>query len=155
MNALLERWAENPIIDELIFWPPKNKAIKSVRASAPMFRRPFIEIEFEDGKGFHRQFVRNSFAEFWAEAMIVLQTGTSIQVVSDFDCPPPADAETLRQAVLTAREECIEECEPMYAEGLYLQYWMQFGPDCGELPEEVRKKVEHARSEAGPAAAGT
>ncbi len=43
MNQVLDHYADNPIIDELVFWPPKTRRIKSVRAASGMFRlRSFI-----------------------------------------------------------------------------------------------------------------
>ena len=99
MNLALDHYADNPIVDELVFWPPKSHRIKSVRACSPMFRKPFIEVELEDGDLFHRHFARDSFAQFWAEACVILDTLTSIELISDFSFKPLAQPEKLQQQV--------------------------------------------------------
>jgi hypothetical protein len=72
MNLALDHLADNPIIDELLCWAPRTRRIKSVRACSTMFRKPFIEVECEDGEVFHRHFARDSFAGYWAEAWVIL-----------------------------------------------------------------------------------
>ena len=50
MNLALDRYADNPIIDELVFWPPKRQRISRVRACSSLFRKPFIEVELANGE---------------------------------------------------------------------------------------------------------
>lgn len=147
MNLALDRYADNPIIDELVFWPPKRHRINRVRACSAMFRKPFIEVELENGEVFHRHFARQSFAEFWAKACVILETLTTIELVSDFSFNPVADREALVRQVLATREECIAESNPMYEQGMYAQFLMQFGEDCRDLPEDTQQRVKRARAE--------
>jgi hypothetical protein len=96
MNLALDHYADNPIIDELVFWPPKSHRISRLRACSSMFRKPFIEVEFEDGEVFHRHFARESFAGFWAEACVILDALTGIELISDFDFKPLAQSTQLK-----------------------------------------------------------
>jgi len=149
MNQVLDHYADNPIIDELVFWPPKSRRIKSVRAASSMFRKPFIEVELEGGEVFHRHFARDSFAQFWAEACVILDTITSIELISDFSFKPVADSEKLQQQVLATRDEYIEESNQMFDECIYAPFLMQYGEDCKNLPTETLEKIAHAKEQLG------
>lgn len=145
MNLALDQLADNPIIDELVFWPPKKQPIKRIRACSVLFRNPFIEVEMLDGEVFQRHFARDSFAEFWAEALVILQTLTNIELVSEFDFKPVADRTDLQRRVLETRDECIAESDLMFEQGMYAQFLMQYGEDCRDLPASCMQKIEQAR----------
>ena len=147
MNQALDSFGYNPIIDELVFWPPKQEKIISVRACSVMFRKPFIEVELEHGETFHRHFARDSFARSWAEACVILETITSIRLISDFSFEPVADRDGLVQKVLACRDECIEEADLMYQQGMYEQFLVQYGEDCRDLPSAVIEKIAHAKQQ--------
>lgn len=149
MNLVLDQYADNPIVDELVFWPPKSYRIKSVRACSSMFRKPFIEVELEDGDSFHRHFARDSFAQFWAEACVILGTLTGIELISDFSFKPLAQSEKLEQRVLASRDECIEESNLMYDQGMYAQFLMQYGEDCKNLPSDTLQRIAYAKDQLG------
>ena len=112
-----------------------------------MFRKPFIEVEMASGETFQRHFARELFADYWAQAAIVLETLTDIELVSELRLPPLPAAAALRQEALAVRDECIAEADRMYEQGLYLQYLLQFGPNCKGLPEATRERVARARAE--------
>ena len=150
MNLALEYFADNPIIDELVCWPPRTQRIKSLRAANVLFRQPFIELELEDGKTTQHQFPRDSFARHWAEARVILGAITSIELISEFEPPPVSQAEELIERVFEARRECIEESDQMYDSRMYEQYVMQFGLDCKDLPEETAARLAHARQQLTP-----
>ena len=144
MNLALEYFADNPIIDELVCWPPRKRKIIRLRAASALFRQPFIEIEMEDGELIHRHFERLSFARYWAEACVILGAITGIELVSEFEPPPVEDAEDLRRRVFEARDECIDETNPMFDEGMYEQFLMQYGLDCKDLPEATQDRLVRA-----------
>ncbi len=150
MNLALEYFADNPIIDELVCWPPRAQRIKSLRAASVLFRRPFIEIELEDGELIHRHFERGSFSRDWAEARVILGAITSIELVSEFEVPPVADRDDLLRRVYEARDECIEESNQMFDEGMYEQFLMQYGKDCKNLPEDSQRRLAQARAALEP-----
>lgn len=149
MNLALDRYADNPIIDEIVYWPPKRHRIESVRACSVLFRKPFIEVEMEGGDIFQRHFARESFARFWAEACVILGTITSIKLISDFSFEPTSDPEKLAQEVLACRDECIEESNLMFAEGMYSQFLIQYGEDCKNLPQDTVHKITQAKQQLG------
>ena len=101
------------------------------------------------GEMFQRHFPRPGFAGFWAEACVVLGALTSIELVADFSFEPHRDAAKLAREALAVRDECIAECDAMFAEGMYAQFLMQFGPDCKDLPEATGRKLCIARRELG------
>ena len=147
MNLALERYADNPIIDELVCWPPRSRRMNSVRAGNVLFRKPFIEVEMEGGEIFQRQFARDSFASFWAEASVILETMTRIKLISEFSFDPVVDRDKLVADILASRDECIEECNSMFDEGMYEQFLMQYGEDCANLPADALQRIAHARQQ--------
>ena len=149
MNLTLDRYAENPIIDELVFWPPKQNRIQSVRACCVMFRKPFIEVSIEGGEVFQRHFGRESFARYWAEASVILETITTIKLITEFSCEPIDDPDKLEQEVLANRDECIDESNLMFDEGMYQQFLLQYGEDCKNLPADAMQKITYARKQLG------
>lgn len=120
-----------------------------MRACCVMFRKPFIEVEMEGGEIFQRHFARESFARFWAEACVILKTITSIELISDFSFEPISDPEKLVREVLTNRDECIDESNQMFDEGMYEQFLMQYGEDCENLPRDTVQRITHARKQLG------
>ena len=154
MNLALDHLADNPVIDELVCWPPRAQRIISIRACNVMFRKPFIEVTLADGEVFQRHFARESFTEQWAEASIMLQTLTRIRLISDFSFAPVADRDELVARVLACRDECIAEADLMFDAGMYSQYLQQFGEDCDHLPAAVQQRLAVARQQVNPAAAG-
>lgn len=149
MNSALDHYAENPIIDELVFWPPKSEKIRSVRACCVMFRKPFIEVTMAGGELFQRHFARPGFPGYWAEACVILEALTPIELITDFSCEPYRDPDGLAREVLSVRDECIAESEKMFAEGMYAQFLMQYGADHRGLPAQAERKLEIARRELG------
>lgn len=146
MISALEQFADNPVIDELVYLPHRTQRIKSVRASASMFRRPFIEVEMADGEVHHRHFPRDSFARDWAEARVILETLTGIELISEFRLDPLKDPQALIGEVLQARDECIADADLMFDQGMYLQYLNQFGLDYRNLPPETERRIAEARA---------
>ncbi|MCP4768692.1 MAG: hypothetical protein GY875_20815 [Gammaproteobacteria bacterium] len=145
MNLLLDEYADNPIIDELVFRPPQKQRVISVRACSVMFRKPFIEVEMEDGEVFHRHFARPSFVEAWARACVILETVTGIKLISEFSFNAVDDRERLVAEVLARRDECIAESNLMFDEGMYAQFLQQYGEDCRNLPADAEERIAIAR----------
>ena len=114
-----------------------------------MFRKPFIEVELEGGQIFQRHFSRESFARNWAEACVILETITRIELISDFEFEPVSDSERLVQEILACRDECIAESNLMFDQGMHAQFLMQYGEDCKNLPLETIQKIIQARQQLG------
>ncbi len=145
MNSLLDEYGDNPIIDELVFRPPQKQRIVSIRACNVLFRRPFIEVEMEDGEVFQRHFLRSSFAGSWAQAVVILETVTRIKLISDFSFQPVKDRESLVAEVLANRDECIKQSNLMFDQGMYAQFLEQYGEDCHNLPADAERRIAEAR----------
>ncbi|MFT5502987.1 MAG: hypothetical protein ACI845_000596 [Gammaproteobacteria bacterium] len=148
MNITLDHFAEdNPVIDELVENPPRSRKVISLRASNPIFRKPFIEIELDNGQLIQRHFMKADFAKYWAEAVVILETITTIRVESDFAYTPVSDRENLEQQVLDQRESSISECNEIFGHGWYKVYLQQFGRDCKKLPAETIRNIQKAMQE--------
>jgi hypothetical protein len=145
MNLVLDQFAENPIIDELVVWPPRTQKMNSIRGCSSLFRRPFIEIEFEDGEFMRRHFSRDSFAQYWAEAVVILQTLTDVKMISEFSHGPYQNTENLLNDLLTVREESIAESNLMFANGMFEQFLNQYGEDYKDLPADAMEKISLAK----------
>lgn len=145
MKLALDRFADNPIIDTILDCMEDGRVISSIRASRPMWRKPFIEIEYLAASPDQRHFSKDSFARYWAEAMAVLETLTDIQLVSEFDCGTPGNKVATVETILSTRNACIRECDPMFEAGLYRVYLDQFGANCKNLPTDTMTKIETAK----------
>jgi len=145
VNSLLDEYGDNPIIDELVFRPPKKQRMLSIRACSVLFRKPFIEVEMEDGEVFQRHFLRDSFVESWAEACVILETVTRIKLISEFSFNAVKDRERLVAEVLKRRDECIAQSNLMFDQEMYAQFLEQYGEDCHNLPADAEQRIATAR----------
>ncbi|MCP4187304.1 MAG: hypothetical protein GY763_06820 [Gammaproteobacteria bacterium] len=146
MKLALDKFADNPIIDELLCRWDNQKKIGSLRASAPIWRKPFIEIGYLDGTNNHMQFPRELFIHYWSEAVIVLETLTDIGLISEFKCQPTHNQEATIRTALSTRAACIRDSDTIFESGFYQVYLDQFGCNCKNLPPETIEKLETARS---------
>ena len=146
MNHTLDQFTDNPIIDELVSWPPRSKSISSLRASTPIFRQPFIEITLDNNETITRSFSNGGFTEYWTEAKIILETLTPIDLISDVKVSETIDADELIAWVLKEREDSVIEAGFMFDNGVYQQYLWQFGSDYKGLPEQVMKNIAVAKA---------
>lgn len=146
MNHTLDQFTDNPIIDELVSWPPRSQSISSLRASTPIFRQPFIEITLDNNETITRSFSNGGFTEYWTEAKIILETLTPIDLISDVKVSETIDADELIAWVLKEREDSVIEAGFMFDNGVYQQYLWQFGSDYKGLPEQVMKNIAVAKA---------
>lgn len=146
MNHTLDQFTDNPIIDELVSWPPRSQSISSLRASTPIFRQPFIEITLANNETITRSFSNGGFTEYWTEAKIILETLTPIDLISDVKVSETIDADELIAWVLKEREDSVIEAGFMFDNGVYQQYLWQFGSDYKGLPEQVMKNIAVAKA---------
>ncbi len=147
MKLALDRFADNPVIDELICRTENNREIKSLRACAPIWRKPFIEIEYQDSRKLdHIHFPKDLFIHYWSEATVVLETLTNIKLISEFKCDPAENRKATVDTIISTRNACIRECEGMFESGLYQVYINQFGTNCKDLPADTRANLKTARA---------
>jgi len=147
MNLVLDRYTDNPVIGAIVAWPPKKERIKTLRGCCPLLRKPFIEIEYENGRTESCSFPKGAFAQFWAEAVVIIETTTDIEIISEFECPPPAHKSELVSELQIALEECIAESAEIYAGGMYKLFLDQYGRNYKGLPDEVQEQIERAQKE--------
>lgn len=146
MKLALDRFADNPIIDELFDRIENGQAIESLRACAPIWRQPFIEIQYRQSKKQdHMHFPKQQFIQYWSEASVILETLTDIDLLAEFTWSPPENREAMIDTILSTRNACIRECDPMFEAGLYRVYLDQFGANCKNLPTDTMTKIETAK----------
>lgn len=147
MKLALDKYADNPIIDELIDRADNSQPIKSLRACAPIWRKPFIEIEYRHrGKMDHMHFPKELFIHYWSEAAVVLETLTDIELNSEFRPDPIENRKATVETILSTRNACIRECDSMFESGMYQVYLDQFGANSKDLPADTLEKLETART---------
>ncbi len=146
MNLALDRYADNPIIDELVCWPPRPQKVKSLRGCLPMIRKPFIEIEYMDGESRQLHLPKSSFVEFWSEAVVIIGAITDIELISELKFQPVQDKESLIKEVLKSRDECIEESNQMFVGGMFQLFLDQYGANYKNLPADTLKNIADARN---------
>ncbi len=147
MNHTLDQFSDNPIIYELVNWPPRPQSVSSVRASSPLFRNPFVEIALDDNEMITRTYSKDGFTEYWTEARVILETLTSIKLISDVKVSEAMDIEALTARILEERDESIAEASLMFDSGMYQQFLWQFGRDYKGLPDQVVEKIAVARAQ--------
>ena len=147
MNLALNKYADNPIIDELVDWSPNPLKVKSMRGSFPVIRKPFVEIEYADGEFRHRQLPRSTFVQFWSEAVVIIGTITDIELISEFKFAPVSNRENLIKEVLASVEECINESNQMFTAGMYQLFLDQYGVNYKCLPPDTIEKLAEAKNQ--------
>lgn len=147
MNHTLDQFTDNPIIDELVSWPPRSQSISSVRASSPLFRQPFVEITLDDDKTITKSFAKGGFTEYWTEAKVILETLTPIKLISDVKVAESIDIDALVARIHEERDESITEAGFMFDNGMYQQYLWQFGRDYKGLPDQVMQNIAAAKAQ--------
>ncbi|MGI9318375.1 MAG: hypothetical protein ACR2QW_13685 [bacterium] len=144
MNAVLSRFADNPIIGKIVTWPPGRHKIKMMRGSLPILRKPFIEVEYENGQIQSFSFSKHGFAEFWAEAVVILETVTDIEIVSEINFPPLDTRSDLVEQLLADKQECISDSVEMFDADMFALFLDQFGKNCKDLPDDLKQKIDKA-----------
>ena len=146
MNHTLDQFTDNPIIDELVCWPPRSQSVSSVRASSSLFRQPFVEITMDDDETITRSFAKGGFTEYWTEAKVILETLTPIKLISDVKVAESIDIDALVARIREERDESITEAGFMFDNGMYQQYLWQFGRDYKGLPDQVVQNIAVAQA---------
>ena len=58
---------------------------------------------------------------------------------------PLADRDARIARVLAARDECIDESDKMFEQGMYRQFLQQYGEDYKDLPPAAAEKIAVAK----------
>jgi hypothetical protein len=147
LNLALDNFADNPIVDELVYWPPKGSAVTSVVCSALTDEETTLCIKYRDGRELVQRFPTERILPHWPEAVVVVEALTDIKMISDIDHPPVENAENLADAALKHRDQCIEVSLGMFDEGMYELFLEQYGANHKNLPPDVIEKIALARRE--------
>ena len=147
MNLLLDEYAYNSVIDEVVYWPPKR--IK--RVLFQVIPRG-VEVVFEDDAKHFTSFEgvdQASALKWWQQAREILILVTNIEVVDSLAPPEKMYCTQLEREVLARRNELIDECLAKYRRfenDAFTNNWLvdQFGFNCSGLTENVRSILTRA-----------
>ena len=147
MNLLLDEYADNPIIDEVVYWPPKCVQ-RVVAKESPRG----VDVVFEDRNKHFTSFENldeASFYNWWQEASEILKLVTNIEVIGSEAKADKNFSEKLASELLQRRGELIESCLSKYQaheNDEFAKYWFveQFGFNCSKLPETIKKVLDNA-----------
>jgi hypothetical protein len=123
MNRLLQRYAHNVIVDEILYWSANRREIGRVIPAPMDSNGARVIIEFRDGSTQSIQIRQGVFQVTWDEARIVLATATNI----------PGDFRRLTDAELDA----IEPARRLFAEENTAQLEQQVAQDLAQSMIEI------------------
>ena len=147
MNLLLDEYADNPIIDEVVYWPPK--CIQRIIVK----QRPHgVEVVFDDGTEHFTSFENlneDIFLKWLQEANEVLKLVTNIEVIGSVAEADGSISEKFVSKLLQRRSVLIDDCLSRYQgseNDEFTRNWFleQFGFNCVELPRNVRGALHNA-----------
>ncbi len=149
MNLLLNEYTDNPVIDEVVYWPPKD--VRKIVAK----RKPLgIEVEFSDNTKHFTPFKKAevvTFLSWWREAQEILSMVTNIDLVDEISSESvDTYSEELAQTILKRREELINECITRlrgHENDEFTKSWFteQFGFNFANLPKHIEEIVQNAQ----------
>ena len=158
MNSALDKFAHNVIIDEIVYWPPKEGRVLTIHSNVPSIGNCSVLIKYDDESEIVVEIERGYFEESWNEACAVLKAVTDIK--GDFS-PLTKDKilllEADRQICIGYRIEGItneanrekrramEKAIELFEAGMYEVFLEQFGSNYTSLPDSMVKRIEIAR----------
>lgn len=157
MNRLLQRYAHNILIDQVLFWSANRREIARI-VPEPMHQDGSrILIQFQDGESEAFELPVGAFGEIWNEARIVLATATSIpsefRALSDLELnalePARRTLDTERAELLTERvtrelTQSTNEVMELFREGLYEMFLDETGVVIKEPSDTLKAKIGYA-----------
>jgi hypothetical protein len=161
MNILLDEFADNRFVDEMVFWSSQGRKVVAVKSIVPSEGECRIEARFEDGSAQSLEYERGDFEAEWNESRTLVGAITGI----DGDLRPltadqiaslePDRQEYCRRRmtllvrkVADARRRCLAELNALFASGDYRLFLEQVGVPYGRLPSSLIKKIEYAKKHA-------
>ena len=157
MNAALEKFAHNFIIDEIVYWPPREKRLVRIEREIPKAGTCRVILKFDDKSDEQIEIERGCFEEHWNEAIAVFTALLDL----DGDLSPLTDSEIqslerARQDFVTKRREqisrdalrikqqALRDAKGLFDAGEYNQFLQQIGPDHKDMPRDIEKRISIA-----------
>jgi len=163
MNSVLEKYAHNFIIDEIVYWPPSQKTITSIEAIVPNIGKCLARLHYHDGTSFDINIERGCFEKTWNEACAILHSVTNITEGLRRLTPREVailekerqdyvsyEIEQLEKEAQRIKKEQIEKAIELFDAGLYDVFLEQFGNNCVDIPAPIQKRIEIARGKIMP-----
>ena len=150
MNRVLDQYADNPVIDEVVYWPPRE--IAQIVARRVGSNSVTLEVRFESGESHTTTFDGERtklFPLWWSEALVVLRVMTNIELRDEaeleYEC---SNGARLTSEVQRRRDETIAEMMQHFGDTKDPQqcstFLEQFGPNSIDLPDAVQEQMSHA-----------
>lgn len=147
MNLLLDEYADNPVIDEVVYWPPKC-VLRIIEKKSPFG----VEVIFNDNSRHITTFENMDKANFqmwWQEAHEILELVTNIEVIGSMSKSEREISEESESKIFNRRNELIQSCLSKYQgyeNDEFTKNWFveQFGFNCSNLPESIKSVLDAA-----------
>jgi hypothetical protein len=157
MNRLLQRYAHNVIVDEILYWSTNRREIGRVIPAPMDSNGARVIIEFRDRSTQSIQIQQGVFQEAWDEARIVLETATNIPgdfrrlTDAELDAIEPArrlfaeeNTSRLEQQVAQDLAQSMIEIDAIFKDGLYDIFLNETGVQIKEPSDSLKAKIAYA-----------
>jgi hypothetical protein len=157
MNAALDNFAHNPIIDEIVYWPPRQKRLVRIEREISEDGSCRVTLMFDDKTNDLIEIERGYFEEHWNEAIAVFTTllniGGDLSPLTDGEIQSLESArqesgarqrEQISRDALRVKQQALRNAKGLFDAGEYDQFLQQFGPDLKDLPPEIEKRISIA-----------
>jgi hypothetical protein len=154
MNAALENFSHNLIVDAIVYWPPRQKRLVRMDREIPIEGDCCVTLTFDDNTAERITIERGCFESHWNEAIAVCTSLLSL--VGDLSPLSVAEVQSLEvarqqsearqrdevsRAALRLKQQAIHDSQELFDAGEYAQFLQQFGPDVKDLPPETEKRI--------------
>jgi hypothetical protein len=157
MNRLLQRYAHNTVIDQVLYWSANRREIERIIPEPTHQDGARISVQFRDGESDSLEIAPGAFGEVWDEARIVLSTATDIGgdfrplTERELDVLEPArrahcanQATILTQQVRRDLARMEGEVDEIFRDGLYEMFLDETGVHLKAPSDTLKAKIAYA-----------
>jgi hypothetical protein len=157
MNRLLQRYAHNTVIDQVLYWSANRREIERIIPEPTHHDEAQISVRFRDGESESLSVSPGVFGEIWDEARIVLSTATDIEgdfrplTEQELDALEPArrahcanQADILAEQVRRDLARAEGEVDEIFRDGLYEMFLHETGVHLKSQGDTLKAKIAYA-----------
>lgn len=154
MNSVLEEFAHNPIIDEIVYWPPRRKRLLRIERDIPASGNCRVTLKFDDKSTEIVEIKRGGFELHWNEAIAVITA--LLKIEGDLRPLSKAEIDSLEadrqeiearkrdqisKDVFRLKQQALQYAKELFDAGEYDLFLQQFGPDTSDLSPVFEKRI--------------
>lgn len=157
MNRLLQRYAHNTVIDQVLYWSANRREIERIIPEPTHQDGARISVQFRDGESESLEIALGAFGNVWDEARIVLSTATDIGgdfrplTEQELDALEPArrahcadEADNLAEQVRRDLARTAGEVDEIFRDGLYEMFLDETGVNLKDPSDTLKAKIAYA-----------